>query len=433
MAGGTFTARNKVRPGAYINFTSEAKPLGTVGERGVALLPMALSFGPEGEMIPVDRDTDIRPLFGTDSDDPALLLLRECAKRASKVLVWRLNSGEKASCSDSGLTVTARYSGSAGNLITVKIVSEGEAFRVETWLGGTLMDSQTATAVEGLTDNSLAVFSGTGSLTAHAGLVLSGGSDEDAGAESYDAFLKAAALCDFNTMAVPSADSAVLQKVIRFVKEMREEEGKKIQAVLPENSADYEGILSVKNGVVLEDGTQVDKVAATAYLAGMTAGAAINESCTYDRYDGAVDANPRLLESEIIEALQKGHLVFTPRSGGVILEQDQNSLVSFTPEKGKAFHKNRTLRVLDQLAEDIRRIFEDYYLGKVANSADGRRLFQAELLSYLRSLAELSAIEPPESTDVTVSAGEEPDSVVAELAVQPVDSMEKLYMTVTLV
>ncbi|MDD6032042.1 MAG: phage tail sheath C-terminal domain-containing protein, partial [Oscillospiraceae bacterium] len=159
---------------------------------------------------------------------------------------------------------------------------------------------------------------------------------------------------------------------------------------------------------------------------------AVNQSCTYDTYDGAADAYPRLTDSETIAALQAGHLVFTARSGKVLLEQDQNSLVSFTPEKGRAFRKNRVVRVLDQLAEDTRRIFESYYLGKASNSADGRRLYQAELLGYLRSLAEIGALEQPENDDVTVTAGEEPDVVIAALAVRPVDSMEKLYMTVTL-
>jgi len=114
-----------------------------------------------------------------------------------------------------------------------------------------------------------------------------------------------------------------------------------------------------------------------------------------------------------------------------VIEKDQNTLTSFSPEKGKAFSKNRVIRVLDMLAEDVQRIFEDYYLGKASNSADGRRLYQAELLAYLRQLSEISAIEEPVGEDVVVSAGSEPDIVIVELAVQPVDSMEKLYMTVT--
>ena len=69
-------------------------------------------------------------------------------------------------------------------------------------------------------------------------------------------------------------------------------------------------------------------------------------------------------ESEIIEALKAGHLVFTARGGKAVIEKDQNTLTSFSPEKGKAFSKNRVIRVLDMLAEDVQRIFEDYYLGK---------------------------------------------------------------------
>lgn len=429
MAGGTFTVQNKVRPGAYINFTSAAAALGTVGERGTALLPLMLPFGPEGTAVKVDKDTDVLPIFGVKESDPSLLMLRECAKRAKTVLVWRLNSGAKASCTGGNLTVTARYSGAAGNKLTVKIAADGTKFRVETWFDGQLYDSQIAGSIADLSDNLLVKFSGTGTLAAQAGLVLSGGSS---GTEAdYDSFFAASVLLDFNVMAVPSSEASVKEKAIALVKRLREDEGRKIQAVLADTAADYEGVISVKNGVILSDGTEVDKTAVVAYAAGMTAGAEVNKSCTYDTYDGAVDVSPRFTESEIVAALKAGHMVFTPRAGRVIVEQDQNTLVSFTPDKGRAFHKNRTIRVLDQLAEDVRRIFEDYYLGKASNSADGRRLFQAELLSYLRTLADISAVEPPENEDVVVTAGAEPDTVVVTLGVKPVDSMEKLYMTVT--
>ena len=46
MAGGTFTVQNKVRPGAYINFKSVGKPLGTVADRGIMTMPLALKWGP---------------------------------------------------------------------------------------------------------------------------------------------------------------------------------------------------------------------------------------------------------------------------------------------------------------------------------------------------------------------------------------------------
>ncbi|MDD6033002.1 MAG: phage tail sheath protein, partial [Oscillospiraceae bacterium] len=147
MAGGTFTARNKVRPGAYINFTSAPGVMGTIGERGTALLPLRLPFGPEGVLTAVTADTDVRLVFGLTSEDDRLLLLRECAKRAGKVLVWRLGGGEKASCTNGALTVTARWGGSGGNGITV-VIRGSAPFAVETWICGALAHSQTASTAE---------------------------------------------------------------------------------------------------------------------------------------------------------------------------------------------------------------------------------------------------------------------------------------------
>lgn len=45
MAGGVWLSQNKVRPGAYINFRQVAKPLLTVGDRGIATVALPLSWG----------------------------------------------------------------------------------------------------------------------------------------------------------------------------------------------------------------------------------------------------------------------------------------------------------------------------------------------------------------------------------------------------
>ncbi|MBR6791416.1 MAG: phage tail sheath family protein [Oscillospiraceae bacterium] len=428
MAGGTFTARNKVRPGAYINFTSAAKPLGTVGERGTALLPMNLSYGPVGEMVAITADTDVRLALGIDSGAEELADLRECAKRAEKVLVWRLCGGRNAGFSGNGMTVTARWPGSGGNKISVVISGSEAPYEVQVLLDGRAAES--FSAAEGSEIDSRLVKI-TGTLSPSAGITLTGGTSDSPAVEDFEAMFEAAALTDFHVLGMPFFNSLLVGMAVDFVKEMRGKEGVMVQAVVPDTAADHEGVISVKNGVILEDGRALSNVKAVAYVAGMMAGTAVNRSCTYDRYDGAVDANPRMKESEIIDALKKGHLVFTARKDRVIVEKDQNTLVSFTSEKGEAFSKNRVIRVLDMLAGDVKRIFEEHYLGRASNSADGRRLYQAELIAYLRQLIEMSAIEEPESGDVVVSAGSASDEVIVELAVQPVDSMEKLYMTVT--
>ena len=432
MAGGTFLVQNKVRAGAYIRFRSVQQTFATVGSRGVAALPLALDFGPSGSLIEVSADTDVKKIFGCSADAEQLLLLRECAKRAQKILVYRLADGQKASCSSGGLTVTARFGGSGGNRITVRVVEEGDAFRVETLLDGTVQDSQTVSDISRLSQNDWVQFSGSGSLSPQAGLVLSGGTDDPVSDDSYDGFFSALEKADFQTFAFPTEDSDLINSAVAFVKRMREDEGKPVQAVVAQfPQADYEGVISVKNGVILEDGTTLSPQQATAYVAGMTAGAQVNESCTYDTYDGAADVSQRYTNTQVIDALQNGEWVFIPRKGGVVVEQDINSLTSFTAEKGKTFSKNRPLRVMDGLASDLRSLFESYYLGKTGNSADGRSLFKAEIVSYLQQLQEIGAIDAFDSAaDVEVLPGSDSDAVVVNLSIRPVDSMEKLYMTV---
>ena len=414
--------QNKIRPGVYINFLSQ-ETQNVFSERGTVLLPLSLPFGPEKTMVSIDRDTDVFGLLGIYESDPALFLLREGAKRAGKILLYRLNTGEKAVGTEGDWTATARFSGSYGNRFSVLIQEGEEGFTVSVLLDGKEEEKLKATDLSGL-HSAFIDFSGTlsaGSVT------LSGGTD---GEEDYDGFFDQAKTASFDTFALVCDDAGVKEQAVAFVKEMRETEGVKIQGVLPDIQADYEGIISVKNGVILSDGTVVSKEEATVYFAAMTAAAQVNQSNTYDVYDGAAAAYGEFTGSQIEDALQKGQIVFVGKGDRVVVEKDINTFTSFTSEKGQIFSKNRPLRVLDGLSKDIRTIFENGYIGKAHNTPDGRRLLKADILSYLRTLEELGAVLAVEEEDISVLEGETADSVVVELLVQPVDSMEKLYVTI---
>ena len=94
-----------------------------------------------------------------------------------------------------------------------------------------------------------------------------------------------------------------------------------------------------------------------------------------------------------------------------------------------AFSKNRVMRTLDEIATDTENTFERTYLGKVGNNASGRDLFKADRIAYLTTLQNRNIIQSFKNTDITVEAGNDVDSIVVNLAVTPVDAMEKLYMT----
>ncbi|MCD9026048.1 phage tail sheath family protein [Cohnella silvisoli] len=435
MAGGTWVAQNKVRPGVYVNFVSDGGALGALGERGIAAMALSLPWGTSKQILTINAGDDVSELLGYDIAASQVLLVREALKRAKTLLLYRLNTGTKASKAIGTLTATAKYGGARGNDLTIIIqtnVDDNAKFDVITMLTGEEVDRQIVSAIADLTANAWVTWSGTGSLTTSAGAALTGGADGTTVNGDHTDFLSALELRDFQTVAYPGTDNTLKGVYAAFARRLRDTEGTKIQAVL-ENypTADHEGVISVKNGVILSDGTTLTAAQATAWVAGATAAASIAESLTYRGYDDATDANPRYTNSQTIAALEAGEFLFTASGGKAIVEQDINSLTSFTPEKGKQFHKNRVIRVLDGIGNDFKRIFESFYLGKVNNNADGRNLLKAEIISYLTSLQAANAVQNFDSqTDVQVTIGTDSDSVYVELNVQPVDAIEKIYMKV---
>lgn len=257
-------------------------------------------------------------------------------------------------------------------------------------------------------------------------------------AEAVDAALEKLKTVQFNTLCYPYDTEPGAVKngktaIASWIRAMRDDEGVKCQAVLANHAADSEGIINVVQGVVMSDGTELSAAETTAWVAGATAGAGITTSNTGLKYAGVVDISPRMTKSEMETAVKAGKLIFKVDSAqNVTVVYDINSLTSITLEKGKMFTKNRVIRTLDNIANDITSIFESNYVGKVNNNADGRSLLKAALVDYFTTLQNMSAIQNFETDDVTVTAGTDSDAVVVDAAIQPVDSVEKIYITVNL-
>lgn len=432
MAGGNFTTQNRKRPGVYFDISSVPKPLGTLGERGITALALTLPWGPSKQLIAVESGADTFDVLGYDITDASLLLVKESLKRAKTLLLYRLNDGAKATATLTTLTITAKYSGLRGNDISVVVqtnIDDPAKFDVNTLVSGAVVNTQIASGITGLVSNDWVVFSGTGTLTVTAGLPLTGGTNGTVTNADHTAFLAAVELLDFNTVGLTTDEAQLKSVYTAFVKRLREDEGKKVQAVVPNYPiADYEGVISVKNGVVLSDGTILTNAQAVAWVAGATAAANVNQALTYSAYDDAVDVAPRYTNTQIIAALDAGEFVFTASDGRAIVEQDINTLHSFTVKKGKEFRKNRVIRVLDGIANDLKTIFEKFYIGKVDNNADGRNLLRSEAISYFTTLQNINALQNFDAqNDILFIQGVESDAVYAESFVQPVDSIEKIY------
>lgn len=261
-----------------------------------------------------------------------------------------------------------------------------------------------------------------------------GASDHDG--EDIDDALEALETVPFTTLCYPydgEGTDTIKAAIKAWVEDMREDEGVNIQAVLANYDADSEAVINVAQGVLLADETTLTAAQCTAWVAGVTAGANVNQSNTGRKYEGAVDVVPRMTKSDMEAAITAGKFIFkVDTAQNVTAAYDINSFKTFTTQKSKAFSKNRLIRVLDGINNDIANIFESNYVGKIDNNPDGRSLLRATLIEYFNELQRLNAIQNFAPEDVTVNAGEDANAVVIDCYIQPVDSVEKIYITVNL-
>ncbi|AWI37883.1 hypothetical protein BA81_12315 [Bacillus safensis FO-36b] len=445
MNGGTFTpGTEKKRPGIYFNFKTTAQQRITLGDRGTVALPITMSWGEPKTFISISGIEDLNKKVGLNIDDKSLLLFREAKKKAQTVLLYRLNEGEPAKAQISeNFNVLANYGGQKGNEVTIQVtenVLDSSKRDVVTYVGTDIVDKQVVTDVKELKQNKYVQFSGEGEVTITAGVTLSGGKNGVPSVADYTAFLEAAETEYFDVIALPNNTSEQLKATfVAFIKRLRDDQGRKVQGVLPNYAADHEGIINVTSGVLLEDGTEITPAKATAWVAGASAGANFNQSLTFVEYEGAVDTLERLDNDQVEYRLSQGEFLFTfdARDRTVSVEKDINSLTSYTTEKNRTFGKNKIIRVLDAINNDLTRELKDLIKLRKANgndipaSDDGLQLVKTLITQYLTQLQDGSGITGFDSeTDIMIALNEDRDGFLIDLAVQPVDAAEKFYFNV---
>lgn len=415
--------------GAVINVYSEKTLSIEPGARGVCAMAMQLDWYDEGKMSEYSSDCETERIFAHGIDE--LPMLREMMKRAAKAYIWPLYTNGKAAAAQllDGVEIKAVKAGARGNAISVTCSKYGGLWQIKTFLENEAVDVQKVSSAAQFEKNAWIELSGDGELC-EATVTLSGGENGEKAQNAWDKFLTALEFLQFNVIAYTGSDEAIKAKIAQFVKEQRDGEDKFIQACMGEYAADCEGVISFANGVILADGTVLDANEVSAWLAGATAAAQVNESLTYDSYDGAAAVNGELRKSEQLAKKEQGLGCFIENNGKVKVESDINTLISFTVKKQKDFCKNRVIRVLDGICGDIKAVFDSSFAGAEHNNSDGRNRFKASICDYLTALMEKNAVEEFSADDVIVSAGADKDEVIVSLKVKPVDSMEKADITV---
>ncbi len=431
LGGGTFLAQNKKLPGAYMNFVSAASANAVLSERGTVTMPLELDWGMENEVFKVTardfRDNSLK-IFGYEHDHERMKGLRDLFANAQVLYAYRLNSGGKKA--KNGLA-EALYSGKRGNdlKIVVQVNADDESlFDVKTLMGTAVVDEQTVSGIGELAANDYVRWKEDAVLAATASTPLTGGENGTADGAAHQAYIDRIEPYTYNIMGVAVTDEAAKSLYVAFNKRLRDEMGIKFQLVLYRKAADYHGVISVKNSVSDKGWGEASLVY---WVTGAEAGCGVNASVQNRQYNGEFTVQADYTQAELKNAICDGEFTLHRVGWGIRVLEDINTMVTTSDAQGDVFKDNQTIRVIDQIGNDIAVLFSTKYLGAVPNDAAGRISLWSDIVAHHRQLEQIRAIEGFSDSDIVVEQGSTKKSIMVTDAVTIVNAMGKLYMTVT--
>jgi hypothetical protein len=398
-------------------------------------MPLEFTVGGTGKVYEVTKADFLKnskSIFGYNYTDEKLKGLRDLFKNIHTLYAYNLdrNGGTFATIDTDGFTITAKNAGVDGNHISVRFeYQEGGHYRIITnYKGNSVADDMIYSNEDEFDNEYISIIRKEG--FADDEFKLTGGSDGTITGEAYQNYLDAIESYSFNTIGTTTTDDTVKALFAEWAKRMRNEIGIKFQCILYKYAnADNETIISVENKLV---GETTESGNAVYWVVGACAGCAINKSLTNATYTGEYDIDVAYTQKQLEDAIKAGKFMFHRVNDTVKVLEDINTFVSFTDEKSEDFASNQTIRTIDQCGNDVARIFNDKYLGKIANNESGRISLWNDIVKHHQELERMGAIENFDPKKVEVTQGEKKKAVVVYDAITPVNAMSQLYQTLVI-
>lgn len=443
MGGSWDGNENKIIPGVYQRYSSNAGVTIQPSTRGIVTIPLALSWGPVGVVQTIDAGADLTPYTGYDSIDAHNRWAQEMLKGTNRtsapyrILLYRLSGtgGKEATVTTGSLTATAKYPGTRGNDITIVVTDLTEpedSFQVSTVVDGRIVDSQIIETINQLVTNDWVSFSGTGAPTATVGAPLTSGVDPTAAATDYSGYLTAIEPYRFDAMVYDGSDATVKTAMLSFIKRYFDDNGRQGQLVAADlTNPDSRWANNVIDSVRMDDGTELTPQQVCWWAGGALAGAQYNEDLTGANYPGAVAVITKRTRSELEAAIQAGQWVLQDDDNGTVsVVYDINSLVTYTSDITEPYHLNRTMRVAMVSGNDINDRFSTRFKGVENNDNAGRMNIKSALVNYLLTMQDNRGIQNFDGkTDVSVYQGKKVDSVRVDATLWVVGATNFIYVT----
>jgi len=213
----------------------------------------------------------------------------------------------------------------------------------------------------------------------------------------YTTALAAIETIKFDYLAIPTVQTdAKAQDIATWIKAMRGTKKKKVKAVLPNVSADSEGVINytIEKNVKTETTTGADGTKTTAdtiytaeqycsRIAGLIAGTPLTISCTYAPLSELSDCT-RL--NDIDTPVDEGEFILFYDGEKVKVVRGVNSFVTTIEGKGDSFKKIKIVDAMDMINDDITKTAQDSYLGKYANSYNNKCVLMTAISGYFMQL-----------------------------------------------
>lgn len=473
MPGASFSpGQTMVRPGVYVN-VNNVGPL-PPPQQGVVAAIFQATWGPLGVVTPINDMPAVSATFGPAGT--TLCPTEAFLGGALQVLAYRLTGTGNAKASytvkdtnptsASIATLTAKYDGSLGNALQITIrqnltnsanhdllIYNGTAL-VETWTYNPGSDEAaaivTATATSGwIVATKIAI--GTGAAALITGQSLTGGADPSPAGTDYTNAMNAFSTSLWNVMVTDSESPTIHASLQSYIDRVRSSDGLRVMAVVGEptavalgpvttaNTRQYDAnarndlaIVYVGNGFTRLDANgntlTIEGYKAASRVAGMIAALPITGSLTYAGLPDATGLVGAMVNSDIINCIQSGMLVFSYSPTRLVQVEYGITTLTIPPSNlDNGWKKIRRVRTRDYLIGSIVAGWANL-IGRVSNNPDGQQALIAQANRVIKDLVRQGALlggscfldpqNPPQG-----------DSAWFVLMVDDVDSAEHLYLT----
>ena len=193
-----------------------------------------------------------------------------------------------------------------------------------------------------------------------------------------------------NYLAYPQAEEVDNTLIQTWIVSCRKE-GKKFKAVLANIDSDEEGVINFTT-TGMQSGTESYTTAEyCARLAGIFAGLPLTRSATYfvlNELDSIVEHDDPNAD------IDNGQLILTNDGEKIKIARGVNSLTNTPAPKSDDFKKIKLVEAMDIMYEDVKKTFEDEYIGQVLNSYDNKVIFLTSINAYFKQLSKEGVLDP---------------------------------------